>query len=192
MLYCITLTSGEIIGIRESILVNMSKLFQCPAYHKAGYENIIKSIKWQSFFTSKGEHHWLGDGVYFWQYFEDAVWWPGDYKDPVILIADLECEENDFLDLDDIDVRNAFYAFMAAAFEEMAKRGKNIQTNAIVNGASCNYFKELFHIELIRYSFPDKSNRPQFCATEAKIAKNIRIANEDLARFIKEYPYAYI
>lgn len=172
----------------------MNKLFQCPAYHKAGYENIIKSIKWQSFFTSVGDDQWLGDGIYFWQRFEDAVWWPKKYINPVILVVDLECEEDKFLDLDDPETRKDFYIYIKDAFEELAALGIDIQTkeNVLINGASCNYFKKMNPVELIRYSFPPKSNRPQFCATEAKTAKNIRVANQELERFLKEYPYAYI
>ena len=172
----------------------MSELFNSKAYHKAGYENAILSVRWQSFFASKGEHHWLGDGVYFWQNYEDAVWWDGKYVLPVIMIADLECERRLFLDLDDSAVRNHFYEYMKSAFAEFAKCGYSIRVDGFekVTGASCNYYKEKNSIELIRYSFPDNSNRPQFCATNTMTAKNIRIVNGGPIQQFKEDPYEYI
>ena len=164
----------------------MGELFTCTAYHKSGYSNAMRSIQWQSFYASRGERHWLGDGVYFWQRYEDAVWWPGNYTDPVILVAELECEKDKFLDLDDPAVRLFFYSYMEKVFAELKKNRIDVHVNGKekINSISCNYFKSFFHLDLIRYSFPDNSNRPQFCATESRVAKNIRRASETVTEYI--------
>ncbi len=172
----------------------MVDLFNCKAYHKAGYENAIKSIRWQAFYTGSGDRLWLGDGVYFWERFEDAEWWDGKYVSPVILIVDLICEKSLFLDLDDEQVKNEFYSYIKQAFAVLAEKGIDIHisNSELVTGASCNYFKRKFKTKLIRYSFPLKSNRPQFCATSSDVAINIQLANSNVTQYLKENPYEYI
>ena len=170
----------------------MSKLFQCPAYHKAGVEKANKAIRDQRFYVGIGNHLWLGNGVYFWQEYKDAVWWNGHYKRPVILIVDLICEQNRFLDMDDESVKKAFYDYIADSERAFLKSGLGLrgERDDVLSAGSFNYFKAKFGIELIRYSFPGESGRPQFCATTSKPAKNIRKYNpsdEEFEEILDEY-----
>lgn len=172
----------------------MSDIFQSPAYHKTSSKTAIKSVQWQGFFASEGDHHWLGDGIYFWQYYRDALWWDGKYKDPVILIADLICERRLFLDLDNDKEKTLFYEYMEKSARMFALSGFDfaVSNDEIISGGSCNYFKVKFGIELIRYSFPEKNGRPQFCATTYKTAKNIRMVSENTEGVLGEDQYGYI
>lgn len=171
----------------------MSVLFQCPAYHKAGVEKAEKAIRDQRFFVGTDKKLWLGNGVYFWQEYKDALWWDGHYKYPVILIVDLECETSRFMDLDDEIVKEVFYNYMLFSAQQFIKHGFNIITDndEIISAGSCNYVKAKFGIELIRYSFPGESGRPQFCATTTRPAKNIRRYDADNSYF-EGNPYEYI
>lgn len=153
----------------------MNTMFETKAFHKSGLDNAEKSLTWQAFYVSDKEELWLGNGIYFWERYGDAVWWPGNYNNPVILSAVLSCESNLFLNLDDERQEKAFLEYMSEVIEQAKASGVSIksETNDIINGGSCNYYKTKHGTKLIKYSFPKVSGKPQFCATETFIAHNI-------------------
>lgn len=160
----------------------MGNLFETKAYHKSGLNNAETSIKWQAFFVSDKETLWLGSGIYFWEHYEDACWWDGNYKRPVILSAQLRCDKKDFLDLDDREQKDAFINYIDAVIEQGKKNGVFIKSDSddIIAGGSCNYYKKQKGTRLIRYSFPETSGKPQFCASDSSVASNVKMVSFEL------------
>ena len=170
----------------------MDETFECLGFHKSGKIDAERAIQIQAFHISvdkPGKEQWLGNGVYFWIEYGDAVWWPGGYDNPVIVLADIKCQIEKFLDLDD---HQGFFSFcdeMKSAFEQFRKSGLDIELGSqhVIGGASCNYYKFKNGIDLIKYSFFDRrSGRPQLCATGNYILKNIRKAT-DFSQIVTGY-----
>ena len=166
----------------------MSTAFETKAYHKSSLRNAGVSIHWQAFFVSEGDDLWLGNGIYFWERYTDARWWNGKYISPVILSAILRCDTDLFLDLDNRFQKKAFIDFMEEALEQAKKRGLVIisDSDEIIGAASCNYYKGINGTKLIRYSFPEKSGRPQYCATDTTIASDIKMVSFEQNGTFKE------
>ena len=163
-------------------------MFETNAYHQTGLANAQKSLTWQGFFVSDKEDLWLGNGIYFWERYEDACWWDGRYKRPVILSAELRCEEDAFLNLDNIVQKRAFIKYMDDVIHQAQAKGLIIisQTEDIIAGGSCNYYKKKNGTKLIKYSFPETSGRPQFCATDSQVTRNIKMVSFDQDGIFKE------
>ena len=156
----------------------MGDVYETRAYHKAGQENAERSLRWQSFYVSESDDLWLGNGIYFWENYTDACWWKGrNYVNPVILSALLRCRQERFLDLDNKDQRESFIQEMSEVLAEVAGRGYTIKAKSIdiIAGGSCNYYKRKYGTMLIRYSFPEMSGRPQFCATDSSVASHVTL-----------------
>ena len=166
---------------RKKLLDEMSKMFETKAYHQSGLKNAEKSLNWQSFFVSDHENLWLGKGIYFWERYQDACWWDGGYIHPVVLSVDLKCEEDLFLNLDNRNQKKAFIDYMANVIEQAKKNGCDIlsPTDDIIAGGSCNYYKNKFRTKLIKYSFPEVNGKPQFCATDSSVTRNVKMVSFD-------------
>lgn len=172
----------------------MGMVYKTKAYHQSGLENAERSLTWQGFYVSDHEDLWLGYGIYFWERYKDACWWDGGYIRPVILSAELNCENDSFLNLDDHIQKSAFIAYMSAVFEEAEANGLFVRADSddIIAGGSCNYYKGQFGTKLIKYSFPEKSGRPQFCATDTSVARNIRMVSFSQDGIFKEVQNEFI
>lgn len=157
----------------------MSNEFECTGYHKSSIDNAQNSVRWQSFHISSKEDLWLGEGVYFWQRYYDAVWWKGNYTNPAIVSTDIICPRDLFLDLDNPEEKKAFEEYFEQVFLELkdAKLSVGVEWDSIVGAFSCNHFKKEYGIRLIRYSFPQRSKRPQLCSTGTEILSNIRLVS---------------
>ena len=79
--------------------------------------------------------------------------------------------------MDDPKEKELFFKEIQDAFRHFKDSGYDIEINGvyeIVGGGSCNYYKQLYDIDLIKYSFDERhSGRPQLCATENHILSNI-------------------
>ena len=155
----------------------MNGMFETTAYHKNYAQTAATNIRWKQFFISRdkpNKEQWLGDGVYFWERKEDAVWWPGD----TVLSAFLSCELDQFVNLDNLEERNSFILFckeLKSIMEHSDYTFDFTDGRFQVNSFFFNNFKEMNDIMLLKYSFPRINNKPQYCATNNSIISDIRI-----------------
>ena len=157
-------------------------MFKTIAYHKNDEKTAEKNVFWQCFFVSHvtpNKELWLGDGVYFWERRDDAVWWPGGYQRDTILKAILSCEDNQFVNLDVKDQKEEYIDFCVKTKGQMESL-KNYSFNFSrgkfqMNSFFFNVFKETYNLMLIKYSFPERNRRPQYCATDSSIVSGIEI-----------------
>lgn len=162
----------------------MEKIFETTAYHKASRKAVLEAVDCQRFHISENRDRrendklWLGDGIYFWQRYSDALYWRGrGYEEEYdIAVADLRSSAEQFLDLDTNTGIRALADFWNQ-FQEDAKERETyyeFQRNKDVIAICCQVYKKFNSVLLIRYSFPEVSNRPQYCATNNDAIQNVR------------------
>ena len=161
----------------------MSNAFQTIAYHKNSASTAAWNIMVHRFFISHDKpdnEMWLGDGIYFWEKQRDAEWWDGGYENETIVKATLTCNYDDFANLDEEDALEEFKLFCQKTKDSMENQnGMSFDFSNgrfQVNSFFFNVFKETYNILLIKYSFPRRNNRPQYCATNNDIVSDIQIA----------------
>ena len=157
----------------------MGNVFESIGYHQSSIDNAQSSVRWQSFHIGTRQNLWLGDGIYFWEQYNDAVWWDGRNKNPAIVSAHIKCQREFFLDLDNKDDKKELKKYYDLVSEEMKKADIDLKflNDDLVTPFLCNYYKKTYDILLIRYSFPRTSGRPQMCATNTTILSNINMVS---------------
>ena len=75
----------------------MEKYKQYIGFHGTNIVSATKILKENNFHPSTGDDEWLGKGIYFFAYPEDAEWWCSSYKrlkkhESVILRVEIEAE----------------------------------------------------------------------------------------------------
>lgn len=169
----------------------MGNMFETVAYHKNDEETAYKNILWKSFFISHDtdtKELWLGDGIYFWEKPEDATWWPGGYKKETILSAKLSCPSDQFSNLDEKAEKEFFKEFCRLTKEHMEGSGYSFEFSGgrfQVNSFFYNVFKETYNVLLIKYSFPERNKKPQYCATDNSIVSDIKIVAQTVGNELK-------
>ena len=169
----------------------MGKEYRTIGYHKAIKEYADIIINENAFRLSHKDTEWLGNGVYFWEQPSDAEWWCKDrYKHYTIFQANLCCDSDLFLDLDDNKCMAIIIEFANDCQTLFSKSGLDASGNQKkFRTAVCNYYKEVAGILLMRYSFPSfESNtagfpedlvfRPQYCATNNSVIEHFEAIEE--------------
>lgn len=163
---------------------SMDNIFQTTAYHKSGIDNALKSITWQYYYPDTKKTAWLGKGIYFWERKSDAEWWDGQYTNPVITSALLKCNLAEYLNLDSESGMSQFKDFLDKFQDYFKESGLDVilQSNDDYRLALafCQLYKEMNNIMLIKYSFPEISRKPQFCATDRSVVSNIKLVSTQI------------
>lgn len=173
-------------------------------YHKAPAQKAKDIVSKNEFPIShdKKDHErymWLGEGIYFWQSFRDALWWnKDDYQFGAIISAKMRCDSKEYLDLDnheEMDQLVEYYEktiFLLKARNTTVDLANKYQVRSVI----CSMFKEEHGIKLMRYSFPMSirenemgfpipRGKTQYCATNMAIIRNIKLeANTERDRII--------
>lgn len=114
------------------------------------------------------DDHWLGQGVYFFEDWNKAMWWAGDIAGkswnqgsfPVIYKANIVAKQSEILDLDDEKTLDLFYTRILEAVNEIEAeikedpRGKYpVFTEKQFRAVYFDYYKQKYGISVISYSF---------------------------------------
>lgn len=159
----------------------MDDYFRTTAYHKSSSSSATKSIFWQNYYTCKKDDAWLGTGIYFWERKTDAERWDGHYTNPIITSAILCCPWDLYLNLDSEDGLAELKYFLDFYQKKLESLRIGIDFSSeniyLASPIFCELFKTTNGTLLIKYSFPQINNRPQYCATDGSIVSEIQIAS---------------
>ncbi len=155
------------------------------AYHGTSAAAAASIRKEQHFRESEADNEWLGSGVYFFRYKGHARAWTKGKGD--VLTATLEYDDQELLDLDDPDQREALNRIMAGLNQRLLdqitiKPGERNE-DARFWCFSCNMYRVVHpEIGIISYTFPRRnppgaskfpSNARQICVSRHEIITSI-------------------
>lgn len=112
--------------------------------------------------NTKTKYHWLGDGIYLFQYPKDAESWGKDIRnckeDPITLLVEAKVEEDKFLDLDNPEDMDRLKTFIQILFEELYGRDTgndelNFKNEMELVSWGLNQFKSVIETGLVKYTF---------------------------------------
>lgn len=137
------------------------KIMGYHATNRKNYESIMKNGLIISENT-KNKYHWLGNGIYLFQYPKDAESWGKDIRnckeDPITLLVESKIEEAKFLDLDNPEDMDRLKTFIQMLFEELY--GRDIGNNELhfnneleLVSWGINQFKSVIETDLVKYTF---------------------------------------
>ncbi len=165
-------------------------MFKKTVFHgtlKKRADYIIKN----GFFRSTKNTEWLGHGVYFFEdlnYAQDWAYSEGrktnPAREPAVLTATIQCQDNEFFDLDVADNMKKMEA-MSKILSAQSKFGHATMKAKELRCAVCNLYKRLHGVIIFAYSFPKvKTNsvgfpvtapQRQFCVDDNANISNITI-----------------
>lgn len=112
--------------------------------------------------NTKTKYHWLGNGIYLFQYPKDAESWGKDIRnckrDPITLLVEAEIEEDKFLDLDNPEDMDKLKTFIRILLEESYYRDIgndeiHFKNELELVSWGLNQFKSAIEIDLVKYTF---------------------------------------
>lgn len=98
-----------------------------PKYCEVGYHTTFlihkDHILKQGFVKSNNSNEWLGEGVYFWDCEENALWWKKSSRSikRCILVCELSCPRSSYLDLDNPNQMEKFDLYLKKYMKEFKK-----------------------------------------------------------------------
>ena len=157
-------------------------------YTEVGYHTTPKmykdSILKNGFKPSIQKNDWLGEGVYFWDNEENALFWRRRSKSipQCILVCDLKCQISEYLDLDKESNMKNFEKFLNKYFKSVAE---DIVVKPVFknNNERRKFFCDLYcscnNIRILSFTFTheiinkfgfriETINRRQICVREPK------------------------
>ena len=183
-------------GILCSKGFNAGMIHSTIGYHGTSANHGNKIIQEQRINPSTKQTEWLGNGIYYWAYRSDAVWW-GRLESqkaqnsgcaPVVLTSELSVAYEHFLDLDDSEQ----YTNFCNEADEFLKSANGLAFKNIYE-LRCfisNYYAAAHNIELLAYTFSrnnqtgsgfDRLNRRQYCVKDPKVIQSIKMEVDDYA-----------
>ena len=165
---------------------------QIEGFHGLPREYVAISIEQQAIHQSTKDYEWLGHGVYFFKYIDDAKWWVSHkrYKDreTAILQATLTYSSSQLLDLDDPKEQETITKVFLEAIQRADDSIKLSETATTYQKwcFACNLIRTMQpQIGIIIFTFPVEQkkenvlfpkNRCQICVSDESIISNIREA----------------
>lgn len=166
-------------------------IFVCKGEHIIGYHGTIKEIAQriidEKFTFSDRDDHWLGNGIYFFGYKCDAVWWAKletkksiPANEPAVIQADIIFSAEDFIDLDDrsqLEIFNEYYKeYTKLSVKISFKNEKQMRCFLI------DTFMRDKDLNIIAYTFKRSNclfkelpyNQRQICVRDNKYIHNIK------------------
>lgn len=131
------------------------------ATNRRNYEDIIEN----GFNRSKNmrnKHHWLGNGIYLFQYPKDAESWGKDINncksDPVILLVEASVEEDKFLDIDNPENMDKLKVFTEILLDKIYGQDidgsqLNFENELQLISWALNQYKSVIETDLVKYTF---------------------------------------
>lgn len=133
-------------------------------YHGTS-SNCIDSISFNGLdpeMVSKRDDHWLGQGIYFYEDLEQAIWWAGKEADrqggyPIVYKSTIEVPREHFLDLDKYYKVDDFYTEILNLYKRFDKAdfdNKPIFDNpGEFRAVFFDYYKRIKAYYVIQYTF---------------------------------------
>lgn len=136
--------------------------------------------------------HWLGQGVYFFEDYSQALWWAKDIaskscnQDSFALIykADIIVDKNQVLNLDNNNELDEFYTVMCKIIQGIESDGEKrypIFTPGEFRAVYLDYYKQEYNIAVIIYTFQKNavkyttSRTKEELSIQKELAKNLNI-----------------
>jgi len=174
----------------------MGIIHRIIGYHGTSINHGSKIIQEQNIYPSTKKTEWLGNGIYYWAYRSDAVWWGRKESQktknrgfcPVVLSSELAVAEERYLDLDD----SAQFEQFCAEVDEFLKTANGLAFEK-PHEAQCflsNYYAKVHNIDLLACTFGRRYdtesgfgqlNRRQYCVKNKEIIQSINMEVEDYA-----------
>ena len=153
------------------------------AYHGTSAVNATRIRSEQRFIRSETEHEWLGHGIYFFAYRADAVQWIQikHFRGGQVVIAQLEYDDAELLDLDDPTQLNAVNDELKQLFDATQDNitVKQYQDRWKRWCWACNTYRDIYpEIGIIVYTFQKggplepslfRTNQRQICVSKEHI-----------------------
>lgn len=151
-------------------------------FHTTTSQNARKIKSNNEFKPSTKINEWLGEGIYFWLTYTDALYWfEKSYlfiDEMCIISVNLCLNEDKILDLDSSENMNILIDFVNAYNSEMVKVSKKLPTFKSMNEKRCfycNLYKRKYSLDAIIFTFSQEYNnvgfavkRKQICVHNAK------------------------
>lgn len=142
------------------------EFFETIAYHTTEKDRATSILKDKFFKESTKDNEWLGQGIYFWDSLEDAVWWKNHVKnagkdDTVIIKVKLKCKYSEYKDL---SIKKNMEEYEKECMEVMTNNElKLIKTSDDkLRNFYCNYYKSKLGIKLLSYDFRVRNKFNEF------------------------------
>lgn len=149
----------------------MNEILKIKGYHathRRNYKNIMKKNGFNISKNAKGKYHWLGDGIYLFQYPKDAESWGKDIKNcksnPITLLVEANIEEDKFLDIDNPEDMDKLKAFTEMLLEEIYGNDidysqLNFENELGLISWGLNQYKSVIETDLVKYTFTNKRTK---------------------------------
>lgn len=132
------------------------------------------------------EDHWLGQGVYFFENWDKAMWWAEDISRkeknrgsfPIIYQTDLSAKESEVLDLDNEKVVDQFYSRIQdvqAEIEADAKGRYPIFDAQKLRAVYFDYYKKEYGISVIICTFSKACTKSGTYRDKEDLKRQIRL-----------------
>lgn len=151
-------------------------------FHTTTSKNARQINFTKNFLPSKKINEWLGEGIYFWLTYEDAMYWfekSHTLVDEMCIISvNLSLNEDKVLDLDIPDNMNILVNFTNTYNDEMRRKSKKLpdfKTKDEQRCFYCNLYKRKYSLDAIIFTFSQEYNdvgfavkRKQICVSNTK------------------------
>ncbi|WP_101698486.1 hypothetical protein [Clostridium minihomine] len=174
----------------------MEDTVRLKGYHNTSLENAYNIISEKYFYLSKKNTEWLGCGIYFWDEYDNAVWWSTKQKNPshAIIIACIKANSSKFLDLDQQENMDKLVEF-ARQFNEENKHNNmipNFKNNTQIRQYYCTGYKKRFDVKIMKYTFKypvincvgfptQEIERVQLCLSDNETIADMKLRRIDYA-----------
>lgn len=128
---------------------------QIVCYHgttKVKCQNILSTGTWVQ---SEGTHHWLGDGIYFFDAELDAIDWVTKFgQEAALLEAELNVEDKMLFDLDSQTGLRIFQDIAGEILENIDKYGIRIDSKNKIDGFVLNFiYNNIYQFHVVKRTF---------------------------------------
>lgn len=171
--------------------VIMEERYEIKGYHGTSRQQGENILKTQHFLFSCKENEWLGKGAYFFAYLQDAVEWTKhnrfSRKDTMIMSAQLSCDDEEHLDLDNPEIYEFFQEAINQIMESVHLEESFDLHSLTKEERMClycdilqDYYPEIkirsytFQKQMKRNPFPYARNQKQICVVGKGVVSQIK------------------
>ena len=158
-------------------------IISLKGFHTTTSQNAQQIDFNKKFKPSKKINEWLGEGIYFWVTYEDAMYWfekSNTLVDEMCVISvNLSLDEDRVLDLDTHNGMNILVDFTNTYNAEMCKTGSKVpkfQNKDEQRCFYCNLYKRKYSLDAIIFTFSQEYNTVGFAVKR----KQVCVHNNDV------------
>jgi hypothetical protein len=151
-------------------------IISLKGFHTTTSNNARKITFDNKFKPSTKTNEWLGEGIYFWLTYEDAMYWFEKsntfINEMCIISVNLTLDENKILDLDIPDNMNILVEFVNTYTNEMLKISKKSPKFKSIEEKRCfycNLYKRKYSLDAIIFTFSQEYNSVGFTVKRKQV-----------------------